>query len=53
MWFLINGMVVPGSSYWNIGHAKSEGEINEDEEAMKTLDALADNLLWLLEKTKS
>jgi multimeric flavodoxin WrbA len=53
MWFLINGMVVPGSGYWNIGQAKGEGEINQDEEAMKTLDELADNLLWLLEKTKS
>ena len=53
MWFLISGMVVPGSGYWNVGLVKGEGEINQDEEALKTLDELADNLLWLFEKTKS
>ncbi|MBN1341897.1 MAG: flavodoxin family protein [Phycisphaerae bacterium] len=52
MWFLINGMVVPGSSYWNVGHALKEGEIEKDKEAMETCDELARNLLWLLEKLR-
>lgn len=47
MWFLINGMVVPGSSYWNIGVGRVEGEVANDNEAMATLDELSDNLLWL------
>ena len=49
MWFLINGMVVPGSSYWNVGHGLAEGEITQDAEAMETLDELARNIKWLLE----
>jgi multimeric flavodoxin WrbA len=47
MWFLINGMVVPGSSYWNVGTGRQEGEILQDAEAMGTLDDLAENILWL------
>ena len=47
MWFHINGMIVPGSRYWNVGHALKEGEILNDAEAMATLDELAENILWL------
>ena len=50
MWFLINGMVVPGSSYWNVGQGLREGDIVRDEEAMKTLDDLAANIVWLASK---
>ena len=50
MWFQINGMIVPGSRYWNVGQALKEGEILNDEEAMVTLDELADNLMWLAGK---
>lgn len=53
MWFLINGMVVPGSSYWNVGHALKEGEIVQDQEALATLDELARNIEWLAEQTRS
>ena len=52
MWFLINGLVVPGSSYWNVGHGLGEGEITQDAEAMETLDELARNIKWLLETTR-
>jgi multimeric flavodoxin WrbA len=52
MWFLINGMVIPGSSYWNVGQGRAEGEIFNDQEAMTTLDDLAKNILWLLQKLK-
>lgn len=47
MWFLINGMIVPGSTYWNVGHAMKEGEIMDDTEALSTLDELARNIQWL------
>lgn len=46
-WFTINDMVVPGSTYWNIGHAKNKGDILEDAEALQTIDRFADNLAWL------
>ncbi|MBP7935481.1 MAG: flavodoxin family protein [Phycisphaerae bacterium] len=51
MWFLINGMIVPGSTYWNVGQGMKEGDVAGDAEAMTTLDELAKNLLWLMEKT--
>jgi len=47
MWFLINGMIVPGSSYWNVGTALNPGDVARDAEAMATLDELAENILWL------
>ena len=52
MWFLINGMVVPGSSYWNVGVALAEGELAADTEALETLDELARNILWLAERIR-
>jgi len=52
MWFLINGLIVPGSSYWNIARGLKEGEVLEDAEGMQTLDDLARNLLWLGEKLR-
>jgi len=52
MWFLINGMIIPGSSYWNVGTGRLEGEVEQDAEAMKTLDNLAENILWLLKRIR-
>jgi len=45
-------MVVPGSSYWNVGQGRTEGEVASDREAMSTLDELARNILWLLESIR-
>lgn len=50
MWFLINGLIVPGSSYWNIGFGRGEGEVSSDAEAMATLDELSESILWLAGK---
>lgn len=47
MWFLINNMIVPGSSYWNVAVALSETEAAEDRESIQTLDQLAANIQWL------
>jgi multimeric flavodoxin WrbA len=45
--FLINDMIVPGSTYWNVGVARDPGEIADDEEGLQTMDRLAENILWL------
>jgi len=50
--FLINQMIVPGSSYWNIGIANKKNEINKDEEALKTMDDLGKNMAWLIKKIR-
>lgn len=49
-WYMINGMVVPGSSYWNVGFGAAAGDIDEDEEAINTVKKFAENLVWLSEK---
>ena len=48
--FLINEMIIPGSSYWNIGIGKDKGDVLKDEEGMKTMKVLGENMAWLLEK---
>lgn len=50
--FLINDMVVPGSSYWNMGLARLEGEFEQDAEGLRTVERLGQNICWLLEKLK-
>lgn len=50
--FLISEMIVPGSTYWNMGLALKPGEIKKDEEAVKTFRDLGKNMAWLLKKIK-
>jgi len=51
--FLINQMIVPGSSYWNIGIGNKKGDVQKDEEGMKTMDDLGRNIAWLIKKLKA
>jgi multimeric flavodoxin WrbA len=48
--FLISEMVVPGSSYWNIGIGREPGEVEKDEEGIQTMKVLGRNMAWLLKK---
>ena len=48
--FTINQMVVPGSSYWNIGRGRDMGEVEKDEEGIKTMQVLGENMAWLMKK---
>jgi multimeric flavodoxin WrbA len=48
--FLINQMIVPGSSYWNIAIGRDPGEVKSDEEGVRTMTALGENMAFLLEK---
>ncbi len=48
--FLINQMIVPGSSYWNIGIGDAKGEVENDEEGIETMENLGRNMAWLLKK---
>jgi len=48
--FLINQMIVPGSSYWNMGFGLEPGEVEEDKEGKKTFENLGKNMAWLLKK---
>jgi multimeric flavodoxin WrbA len=48
--FLINQMMVPGSSYWNMGIGRNPGEVNNDAEGVQTMKNLGQNMAWLLKK---
>lgn len=46
-WYMINDMIVPGSTYWNIAFGRAAGEAANDEEGLATIDRFAENLEWL------
>jgi len=50
--FLISGMIVPGSSYWNVGVGRAKGDVNSDEEGLATMETLGKNMAWLLKQLK-
>ncbi len=51
--FLINQMIVPGSCYWNMGIGRGVGEVRDDEEGMRTMRVLGENMAWLLKKLQA
>ena len=48
--FLISEMIIPGSSYWNIGIGREKGEVEQDAEGIETMQTLGRNMAWLLKK---
>lgn len=48
--FLIQGMIVPGSTYWNFAFGREKGEVRGDDEGLRTMKALGENIAWLLKK---
>jgi multimeric flavodoxin WrbA len=48
--FLINEMIIPGSSYWNIGIGREPGEVEKDEEGIETMKVLGRHMAWLMKK---
>jgi len=50
--FLIGQMIVPGSSYWNVGIGRAIGDVEQDEEGLKTMETLGQNMAWLLKKIR-
>jgi multimeric flavodoxin WrbA len=51
--FLLSQMIIPGSSYWNIGVGREIGDVEKDEEGMRTMKVLGQNMAWLLKKIHS
>ena len=48
--FLISQMIIPGSSYWNMGFGLEIGDAEKDEEGLQTMKILGQNMAWLLKK---
>jgi len=51
--FLINQMIIPGSSYWNMAIGRNPGEVKDDAEGVKTMKTLGQNMAWLLKKIQT
>jgi multimeric flavodoxin WrbA len=51
--FLIGQMIIPGSSYWNLGIGREPGEVKDDNEGMRTMVDLGKNMAWLMKKIGS
>jgi len=50
MFFLINDMIVPGSSYWNMAFGRLPGEALKDEEGVAAIRHFAGNVANLVKK---
>jgi len=48
--FLINEMIVPGSSYWNMSLSRDLDDYAKDTEGIATMERLGENIVWLLKK---
>ena len=48
--FLINDMIIPGSSYWSMSVALKKGDYKQDAEGVATMKRLGENIVWLLGK---
>ncbi len=52
MWFHINGMVNPGSTYWNVAFGREKGEVEKDDEGMRTAWNFGKNVASVVKKLK-
>ena len=48
--FFINQMVVPGSSYWNMGIGYNPGDVENDQEGKVIMQNLGKNMAWVMKK---
>lgn len=48
--FFISEMMVPGSSYWNMGMGKDKGDVKKDKEGLETMKVLGENMAWMMKK---
>jgi len=46
-------MILPGSSYWNIGIGRDPGDVLKDAEGIQTMKTLGENMAWLLKKLQA
>jgi multimeric flavodoxin WrbA len=45
--FLMSGVIVPGSTYWNLGFGLEKGDVQKDEEGMRNMVDLGQTIAWL------
>ena len=50
MFFFINDMIVPGSTYWNMVFGHAPGDVQDDDEGMQTIRRFGSNVANLIKK---
>ncbi|HAS88181.1 MAG TPA: flavodoxin family protein [Desulfovibrio sp.] len=45
--YQINGMLIPGATYWNMAYGLNKGEVNDDAEGMANMNNLGRVIDWL------
>ncbi len=48
--FMINGAFIVSGTYWNMGYGRNKGEVLGDEEGLRNMRSLGENMAWLLKK---
>jgi len=46
--FLMSRMIVPGSTYWNMGFGLEKGEVANDAEGLRNMRDLGETVAWLV-----
>lgn len=52
LFFLHQGMIVPGSTYWNVAFGRRPGDVLKDEEGLRTARNFGKKMVWLIKKIK-
>jgi len=50
--YQMSGMFIVGSIYWNLGFGRDAGDAGNDEEGMRNMRDLGENMAWLLNRIK-
>jgi len=50
--FGISDMFTAGSTYWNLGIGLEPGDVDKDEEGIKTMERLGENMAWFINQTR-
>lgn len=45
--YLMSQMIVPGSTYWNLGYGRNPGEVKDDAEGLNNMRHLGEAIAWL------
>lgn len=49
-WFQILGFFIPGSTYWNVAFGRERGDVEHDEEGLRTAWNFGKNMAFLIRK---
>ncbi len=50
--FMINQMIIVGSTYWNLGLGRNPGDVSSDDEGISNMRNLAENMAWVMKKLR-